>query len=119
MKPIHPQPRVKLSRLRDIGWKLWDPIGLLASSDQIKSRWEDDDNLHFADEYDSYLISAASQLRRGACREQVIKYLIDIETKHMALRENATTQERAEAVVDAILADEELWTWPDDKGSFA
>ena len=29
MATASPQPRIKLSKLRDIGWRLWDPIGLL------------------------------------------------------------------------------------------
>jgi len=31
--PLTPPPEIKLSRLRDIGWSKWDPIGLLAVSD--------------------------------------------------------------------------------------
>ena len=119
MTEISPQPRVKLSRLRDIGWALWDPIGLMAPEGFFPGKWDQEANRSFADEYDSYLISAASQLRRETPREQVIEYLIEIETQHMGLGENASTRERTEAVVTAILADKAIWTWPDEKGRFA
>ena len=113
-----PQPRAKLSRLRDIGWGLWDPIGLIGPEGVSSGNWDHQDNRSFADEYDNYLISAASQLRRNTPREQVVEYLIEIETQHMALGENASTRERAEAVVTAILADKLIWTWPDEQGRF-
>jgi hypothetical protein len=116
MSKISPEPRVKLSRLRDIGWKCWDPFGLLGPD---AGKWNDEANLSFADEYDEHLISAASQLRRGIARDQVIDYLVEIETQYMALAEHPSTRERAAAVVDSILADPEIWTWPDEKGRFA
>ena len=59
--PLTPPPKLKLSRLRDIGWSIWDPIGLMGS----EQNWDDEDCRPFADEYDSYLIQAAGQLRRG------------------------------------------------------
>ena len=107
-----------MSRLRDIGWGLWDPIGLIGPDAPFSGKWSDEGNQSFADEYDTYLISAASQLRRNTQREKVVEYLIEIETQHMVSRENATTRERAEAVVTAILADKMIWTWPDEQGRF-
>ena len=62
------QPKVRLSRLRDIGWSIWDPIGLLAEGET----W---DQKPFADEYDSYLMHAAGQLRRNVPTEEVVDYL--------------------------------------------
>jgi hypothetical protein len=118
MKKPSPQPRVKLSRLRDIGWELWDPIGLLGAAGHFPGRWSDAANQSFADEYDRYLISAASQLRSGTPRARVVDYLVGIETQNMALRERPDTRKRAEAVVDAILADDTIWTWPDKSGRF-
>jgi hypothetical protein len=115
MTGISPQPRVRLSRLRDIGWSLWDPICLLGFS----GKWEDEENKPFADEYDSYLISAASQLRIGTPREQVINYLIQIETQHMGMSEGRDVRKRAEAVVDAIIGNDAIWVWPDDSGRFS
>ncbi|MDP0927623.1 hypothetical protein Q0601_10600 [Paracoccus onubensis] len=118
MTKLSPQPRVKLSRLRDIGWAYWDPIGLLGPEGLHPGKWDDDANLPFADEYDSYLVSAASQLRRNVPREQVVDYLVRAETQDMCLPKTPTAQARAEAVVAAILADRELWTWPDEQGRF-
>ena len=118
MTKISPQPRVKLSRLRDIGWALWDPICLLDSSEHTSGKWYDEANKAFADEYDSYLISAATQLRSGASQEAVVEYLFQIETQHMELDARRDTRTRAEAVVNAILADELIWTFPDEQGRF-
>ncbi|MBB4630217.1 hypothetical protein SAMN04244581_04955, partial [Paracoccus denitrificans] len=53
MTEIATHPRIKLSKLRDIGWSLWDPIGLL-DPESPAGRWDDEANLSFADEYDSY-----------------------------------------------------------------
>lgn len=55
--PLTPPPKTKLSRLRDIGWSKWDPIGLLGDG----QKWDDEDCQQFADEYDSYLLQAAGQ----------------------------------------------------------
>lgn len=110
---------VKLSKLRDIGWMLWDPIGLLGPGGFYPGKWSDEANLGFADEYDTYLVSAASQLRRGESREQVVSYLVHIESEHMGLGEGPTTRERAKAVVAAVLADDSIWTWPNEHGLFA
>lgn len=119
MIKMNPHPRLKLSKLRDIGWNLWDPIGLLSSGGIVFGRWTDEANRGFADEYDAYLISAASQLRRGEPSSKVIRYLVDIEANSMALGESSSSRERAEAVVEAILNDDSIWTWPDEKGRFS
>ena len=116
---MRPHPRLKLSRLRDIGWNLWDPIGLLGADGPFTGKWSDEGNLGFADEYDNYLISAASQLRQGKPRDQVVSYLLSVEADYMALGQSPTSRERAEAVVAAILADESIWTWPDEQERFA
>ncbi|WP_323718411.1 hypothetical protein [Paracoccus aminovorans] len=109
MTDIVPQPRIKLSKLRDIGWSLWDPIGLL-DPEYRPGRWDDEASLSFADEYDSYLIAAASQLRRGTRGDQIVAFLVEIETEHMGIGDNPSARPRAEAVVDAILADETIRT---------
>lgn len=113
MKQPPSQPRVKLSKLRDIGWNLWDPIGLLESGN-----WRDEANQGFADEYDGYLISAASRLRQGEPRNQLVSYLVQVEAEYMGLGERPTSIERAEAVVAALLSDDTLWTFPDEQGRF-
>ena len=59
------RPKIRLSRLRDIGWTTWDPIGLLGQ-DQL---WED---ISYADEYDSYLLRAAGMLRRKEPKKNVV-----------------------------------------------
>lgn len=104
------QARVRLSKLRDIGWELWDPIGLLGPNGVFPGKWEDDANRQIADEYDRYLISAASQLQTGVSRAQVIDYLVEIEAKHMGLGIGLNTRARAKAAVDAIIADKAIWT---------
>ncbi len=85
----------------------------------MAERWDDEANQGFADEYDTYLVSAASQLRSGTPRDQVVNYLVRIESEHIGLGLGPTTRARAEAVVAAILADEAIWTWPDQQGRFA
>ncbi|AFK60760.1 hypothetical protein TKWG_00160 [Advenella kashmirensis WT001] len=99
---------IDLSKLRDIGWTLWDPISLLGTAES-KQQWYSDRNLPFADEYDAYLVSAANALRNGAPAQQVVDYLVHIETQHMCLTERPDTRSRAKAVVTAILADDSIW----------
>ncbi|PZU88302.1 MAG: hypothetical protein DI528_05430 [Shinella sp.] len=108
MAPIPPPPELKLSRLRDIGWALWDPIGLLGPN----QRWDEADAQPFADEYDPYLIEAAGLLRRGASDQDVVDLLVGIEIDHMGLAEQPDTRIRAESTVAAIKADHDLWTYP-------
>ena len=94
--------KLRLSRLRDIGWKHWDPIGLLADGDT----WE---GKPFADEYDRYLIHAAGQLQRSVPEDDVIDDLVRIEEKYIGLRTSDTVRERARAVILAIQNDPDLW----------
>lgn len=118
MAPLKPRPRLKLSRLRDIGWREWDPIGLLDMVGDPKASWNDPANRAFADEYDQYLIAVASKLRQGATSQEAIAYLVNIETKHMCLAMSPSVTQRAAAVVQAIVDDAELWTEPDNSGKF-
>ncbi len=111
-------PKVNLPRIRDIGWKLWDPIRLLGVGGHFPGKWSDENNRRFADEYDSYLIDAAHQLRRGKPPEQVVDYLIDVEANHMGLGEQKSTRKRAQAVVKAMRQDDLIWAWPDEHGRF-
>lgn len=53
-------PKVKLAQLRAIGWRLWDPIGLLRADGAVDEAC--------ADEYDSYLLHVVSLICRGALR---------------------------------------------------
>ena len=87
----------ELSRLRSIGWGLWDAVGLRSAAE-----------LHGggapADEYDEYLLQAAHRLRRGAAASDVARYLAEIERTEMSLGSNDSSFSRAAAAVDAIKA---------------
>ena len=89
------RPAVKLSVLRDIGWREWDPIGLRGSEDG----WEQSDA---ADEYDSYLLQVAACLQNGEADGPVVDYLVGIESEHMGLGPAPTARSRAVATVAAI-----------------
>ena len=70
-------PKIQLSRLREIGWKLWDPIGLAhdgASPDE-----------GCADEYDRYLLHVVSMISRGGSTDEAAIYLTGIASEHMGL----------------------------------
>jgi hypothetical protein len=92
-------PPLKLSRLRDIGWTEWDPIGILAKGEI----W---DHHPAADEYDSYLLQVASRLRRDWSVADATEFLIWVASEHMGLSAAATTsaRSRAEATAKAIKA---------------
>jgi hypothetical protein len=89
-----PYPPVKLSILRDIGWRDWDPIGLLEDGN-----WEDS---AAADEYDTYLLHVAARLQKGEDDGHLIDYLVATETKHMGLGMQPDTRPRAVATVAAL-----------------
>lgn len=89
--------KLKLSRLREIGWSHWDPIGLREISE---GDWRGDGAC--ADEYDSYLLQAAGMLRGGEPSSKVVAYLEETETGHIGMTLNKTTRSRAEATVTAI-----------------
>lgn len=106
MAPLKPPPKIKLSRLRDIGWSRWDPIGLL----DAEEKWDDEENQHFADEYDGYLLEVAGMLRRGSTDAEVVDFLVEIETVRIGIN-RSDALERAVSVVEAIRADDKLWTY--------
>jgi hypothetical protein len=93
------RPKVKISRLREIGWSLWDPIGLREISD---GEWQDGGAC--AGEYDGYLLQAAARLLRGDPAAEVVGYLEEAETGYIGMTRNATTRQRAEGAVVAIQA---------------
>ncbi|WP_340316185.1 hypothetical protein [Rhizorhabdus argentea] len=70
-------PKMQLSRLREIGWKYWDPIGL-ANSD---GGWDE----ACADEYDEYLLHIVSLLRSGQPAGQAVAYLDWASSEDMGL----------------------------------
>jgi hypothetical protein len=86
--------KIELSRLREIGWSLWDPIGLRQISD---GDWQDGGACA-----DGYLLQAAGRLRRGEPASDVVAYLEDTETGDIGLTPNETMRSRAEATVAAI-----------------
>lgn len=88
-------PPVKLSVLRDIGWREWDPIGLK----HFEGNWEDSSA---ADEYDRYLLHVAARLQKGEMDRPLVDYLIAIETEHMGLRMQPDTLARAAATVSLL-----------------
>ena len=97
-------PKVRLSRLREIGWSVWDPIGLL---DEGVS-WE---SQTYADEYDSYLVRAAGMIRRLEPKEDVIDYLVSIVIDYMGMPSHPDVRIRAEKVVQLIAADDQIWNY--------
>ncbi len=89
-----------IARLRDIGWREWDPIGLLPKG----AAWES--YPEFADEYDRYLLEAASGLGRGWSVSEATDYLMWIASEHMGLGppRDASARMAAEATAEAIKA---------------
>ena len=85
-------PEIKLSELRRIGWRDWDPIGLSDGSEFGPGSC--------ADEYDSYLKYVMSHLTRGGSRSDAVAYLRDIASRHMGL--STVDPRAAEKTVDAI-----------------
>lgn len=108
MAPLPTPPKLRLSRLRDIGWSLWDPIGLLGPG----QRWNEGDAQDFAGEYDAYPVEAAGLLRRGAPDQDVVDLLVSTETVHMGLPLRTETYDRTRSTVAAIKADTAVWTRP-------
>ena len=87
-----PRATFKLSRLREIGWQRWDPIGLSGLENTPD------------DEYDSYLLQAAGRLWNGVSKEDVAEYLVEIEIEHMELCNAPGGRHRAREAVDALSA---------------
>ena len=83
------RPKLKMSRLREIGWAEWNPIGL--------NRSESAD-----DEYDSYLLQAAGRLWNGESEEAVASYLGDIEANQMGLGHGLGIKLRALSTAKAV-----------------
>jgi hypothetical protein len=80
----------ELTKLRELGWAIWDPIGLVNKRRACE------------DEYDQYLLEAVSKVSHEVSEATVIAHLVQIETEHMGLGQNATASIRARALVIAI-----------------
>jgi hypothetical protein len=89
--------KLELSRLRQIGWDEWDPIGIRSMDDQC---WRSS----AANEYDAYLIHAASLLRGGAEKLRAVEYLDMIASEHMGLGRTEAGRIAAVRTVEAIAA---------------
>lgn len=106
-------PKLDLTRLREIGWSLWDPIGL----DGNTGIWREET---FADEYDTYLIKAAGMLRNQCALAEVVEYLFLIETEHMGLGVGTSESELRKnllKVAQAINDDPTIWRNGSSAGS--
>ena len=100
MPKIH---KFKLSILRDIGWKFWDPIGLLPQGDC----WEQ--YPEFADEYDDYLMQAAGRFARGETVEEVGDYLYDIASNRMGLGSSPQGLLASQNTAEHLFASKGTW----------
>lgn len=87
-----PCPKIQLSRLREIGWKLWDPIGLAYNGSSPAEGG--------ADEYDRYLLHAASMISRGGSKDEAAVYFTGIASEHMGL--SVVDADAATATAQAI-----------------
>jgi len=87
-------PKVKLAQLRAIGWRLWDPIGLLRADGAVDEAC--------ADEYDSYLLHVVSLICRGASKAEAASYLDGIAADHMGLGPPRVSNSAATSTVNAI-----------------
>lgn len=85
---------VQLSRLRTIGFSLWDPIGLIGPSGKPPSGAEN--------EYDSYLMEVVGMLRNGRPHAECSKLLMEAEADHMGMRGRRDVDKRANKTVQAI-----------------
>lgn len=98
-------PKNDIDTLREIGWSLWDPIGL----NDTMGGWK---GQPFEDEYDTYLVKAAGMLRDHCDVEKVVEYLFYIETQHMGMGSKANEAKiRANIlnVVEAISEEPTIW----------
>jgi hypothetical protein len=93
MSPL--PPPVKLSVLRDIGWREWDPIELGGADGD----WAGSDA---ADEYDRYLLHATARLQKGELDDLIIDFLVETETDHMGVDWRTDARLRATATVAAL-----------------
>ncbi len=97
-------PKVQLSKLRAIGWNMWDPIGMrdLVSEDLRSGP---------VDEYDGYLLKVVSLLSHGHPLTDAANYLEQIASDHMGLGHSPEHIPAAETTVSAIA--EYLLSLPD------
>ncbi len=68
---------ISLSCLRQIGWKLWDPIGLAPNGSAPDEGC--------VDEYDRYLLHVVGMISSGRSEDEATAYLIGIESEAMGM----------------------------------
>ncbi|MEP9402583.1 MULTISPECIES: hypothetical protein [Sphingomonadaceae] len=85
-------PKIQLSRLREIGWKFWDPIGLAHNGSSPDEGC--------ADEYDRYLLHVVSTISRGGSKGEATAYLTGIASEHMGM--SVVDADAAAATAQAI-----------------
>jgi hypothetical protein len=85
-------PKIQLSRLREIGWQHWDPIGLAHNGSSPDEGC--------ADEYDRYLLHVVSMISRGGSKDEATVYLTGIASEQMGL--SVVDAEAAAATAHAI-----------------
>lgn len=84
--------------LRQIGWDLWDPIGIRSVGDDA---WEK----NAADEYDRYLFHIADMLQQGKSVDEAAAYLDRVATEWMGLGPgNEATYLASKATATAVSA---------------
>ena len=84
------KPEFDLTRLREIGWDLWDPIGLRGVT-------------NVDDEYDRYLLRAADRIWSGADEHKIKEYLRAIEANGMGLGDSESGRRRAAEAARALI----------------
>jgi hypothetical protein len=67
---MHGRLNISLARLRDIGWKLWDPLAIRPPI----GLWPDDGE----DQYDPFLLHASTMMYHGRSRQDAALYLIQV-----------------------------------------
>jgi len=96
-----------LSQLREIGWRLWDPIGLRGADGAVDEAC--------ADEYDSYLLHVVSLICRGASKAEAATYLDRIAADNMGSGPPRISNSAATSTVNAIA--DYLFSLPDGPAS--
>ena len=89
-------PKIKVSEIRRIGWRDWDPFGMSDGSEFGPE--------NCADEYDHPLLQVVDILTRGGSRSEAASYLRDVASNDMGRRlvnVNAT-QKTVDAIADYL-----------------
>ena len=108
MKIAH--PNVDFDRLREIGWSLWDPIGLSG----VTEGWRGEP---YEDEYDRYLYNAARMLKNNCTVDEVADYLFLIQSQYMQIgpkQIDGTIRAKLIRVALAISDDSQIWKNPEN-----